>query len=219
MSDRVCSSEPASAWNRDPGPGRPRPPGPQAVSIERLQLVRPSSIYKDSYLDARHEGFGVGRRTHWTEAQIEEIAGSFAAHLASLDSDGQSQHADGAKFHPGVPSNMFWLVADEVFVGGLSIRARIDTAVLVAFGGHIGYGIRPSLEGRGYGKRQLALGLSVCRGMGMGTVRISCREWNIGSRRIIETNGGILLRRCEPNAHCDEPHLLFEIPLIGEREI
>ena len=67
---------------------------------------------------------------------------------------------------------------------------------------------------RGHGTRQLNLALGITRGMGLGIVRISCAEGNTGSRRIIEANGGLLLRRGEPDWFTDEPFLLFKIPLL-----
>jgi predicted acetyltransferase len=70
------------------------------------------------------------------------------------------------------------------------------------------------MRGRGYGTRQLAMGLQICRGMGIGIVRISCAEDNVASRRIIENNGGVLLRRCEATWYTPHPYLLFEIILV-----
>jgi predicted acetyltransferase len=51
--------------------------------------------------------------------------------------------------------------------------------------------------------------------MGLSLIRISCDEQNVASRRVIEKNGGIFLRRCENHPpHIERPYLLFEIPLI-----
>ncbi len=109
---------------------------------------------------------------------------------------------------------MFWLVDGTRFIGSVSIRARVGSRILARFGGHLGYGVRPSLRGRGYATRQLGLALDVCRGMGLGVVRISCGEDNLASQRVIEKNGGVLLRLCPPDWYIDEPFLLYEIILI-----
>ena len=180
---------------------------------DTAHLARPNAAVRASYLDALREGYAVGGSIPLAPDTIAAIERDFPAHLKSLDRDGQTLHVDGGHALPGVPSNMFWLIDGGAFVGGISIRARIDTNALINVGGHIGYGIRPAMRGRGYGKRQLALGLDIARGMGIGLVRISCRESNHASRRIIEANGGLFIRRNEHRL-VDEPMLLFEIPLV-----
>ncbi len=177
-------------------------------------LVRPTPVFRESYLEALREGFAMNLRQALAEDAIKAIGFGFEAYLASLDHDGQAPYVEKGRTGPSVPSNTFWLVDGSGFIGSTNIRARADTHGLARFGGHIGYGIRPSMQRKGYGKRLLALALQICRGMGLGIVRISCAETNIGSRRIIEANGGILLRRCEPAWYADHPYLLFEIFLI-----
>jgi predicted acetyltransferase len=175
-------------------------------------LVRPTVAFRDSYLDALREGLQV--RVPPGAAAIAAIEMDFEAHLASLDNEGQTPHLDRGRLLPGVPSNMFWLVDKDRFIGAVSIRSRIDTHALAHFGGHVGYAIRPSMQRRGYGARQLELALQICRGMGIAVVRVSCAEDNPGSRRVIEKNGGLLLRRCEGGDFTDGPYLMFEIVLV-----
>ena len=67
---------------------------------------------------------------------------------------------------------------------------------------------------RGYGRRQLALALDICRGMGIGIARLSCDVDKVASRRVIEANGGVLLRQCAPSWFAEAAYLLYEIPLI-----
>ena len=185
-----------------------------AIMSATSYLIRPTPVFRESYLEALREGFRRGMYPPFGEKDIAAIAAGFEAHLARLDHDGQSPFVENGRTMPSVPSSTFWLVDGAEFIGGVNIRARIDTPSLANFGGHVGYGIRPSMRRRGYGTRQLALALRICRGMGIGIVRISCAEDNTGSRRIIEANGGVLLRRCEPAWYVDHPYLLFDIVLI-----
>ena len=139
-------------------------------------LVRPTAVFRESYLKALREGFVLGLRPTLEEDEVAAIAADFEAHLARLDTDGQSIYAHNGHTSPTMPSNTFWLADGAEYIGSVNIRARIDTPALVHFGGHIGYGIRPAMRRRGYGTRILALALEVCRGMGISLVRISCAE-------------------------------------------
>jgi predicted acetyltransferase len=177
-------------------------------------FVRPSPVFRESYLEALREGFNGPARTPMDAKRIDAIADDFEGHLARLDNDGQGTFEEAGRTLTYVPSNTFWLVDGGEFVAAASIRARIDTHILAHFGGHVGYGVRPSLQGKGYGKRLFAEALKVCRGMGVGTVRVSCAENNTGSRRVIEANGGILLRRCEAAWYAPYPYLLYEVILV-----
>jgi predicted acetyltransferase len=59
-------------------------------------------------------------------------------------------------------------------------------------GGHIGYEIRPSRRGRGYGKLALSLALERAGRLKLRRVLLVRAEDNDASRRIIERNGGVL---------------------------
>lgn len=48
----------------------------------------------------------------------------------------------------------------------------------------------------------------------IGIDRLSCDVDNVASRRVIEANGGVLLRQCAPSWFAEAAYLLYEIPLI-----
>lgn len=58
------------------------------------------------------------------------------------------------------------------------------------FASHIGYSVRPSERGKGYGREQLRLALEQARACGTDPVRMVCRDINEGSIRVILANGG-----------------------------
>lgn len=60
------------------------------------------------------------------------------------------------------------------------------------FASHIGCSVRPSEQGKGFGKVQLGLMLREAARLGIDPVRVICRGSNTASRRIILANGGIL---------------------------
>ncbi len=75
--------------------------------------------------------------------------------------------------------------------GMASLRRRLSDDLLVG-GGHIGYGIRPSERGKGFGTRQLKLLLEKCRALGIDRVLVTCDRDNPASAHVIINNGGVL---------------------------
>lgn len=91
-----------------------------------------------------------------------------------------------------VPAHTFFLTDQNGrFLGAINIRHYLND-YLLNFGGHIGYGIRPSERGRGYATKMLELALPVAKELGIDKVLIICDKVNIGSAKTIMNNGGIL---------------------------
>lgn len=91
-----------------------------------------------------------------------------------------------------VPNSTFWLADDSGrILGALNLRHELND-FLLNFGGQIGYCIRPSERGKGYGKEILRLGLIEAKKMGFEKVLVCCYKDNIASARIIEGNGGVM---------------------------
>lgn len=53
------------------------------------------------------------------------------------------------------------------------------------------------MRGRGYGALLCKLGIEEARRRGIGDILITCDDDNIGSYKIIEANGGVLLDRVD----------------------
>lgn len=79
---------------------------------------------------------------------------------------------------------------DNNIVGGIIIRYLLK-GTLINHGGNIGYLIRPSKRGMGYGKEMLSLALDKCKELNLNKVLVTCRDKNIGSKKVIEDNNGI----------------------------
>jgi len=100
--------------------------------------------------------------------------------------------AKGVGLEPNyVSMTTYWLFADAHPVGISKLRHRLNEALLRT-GGHIGYCIRPTERGRGYGNQILRLTLLEAREMSIDRVLITCDEENIASRKVIEWNGGLV---------------------------
>lgn len=90
-----------------------------------------------------------------------------------------------------VPSIQFVGFEGDRAIGFLSLRIRLNSALLEK-GGHIGYSVRPSDQGKGYGKNMLSKALPIARSKGIGEILLTCQTDNAASRSVILANGGVL---------------------------
>lgn len=89
-----------------------------------------------------------------------------------------------------VPASTYFLVDDKRKIyGAVNIRHRL-TDNLRLKGGHVGYGIRPSVRNQGYGTIILKLALEKIRGIDIKEVLVTYDKENAGSARVIQKNGG-----------------------------
>lgn len=101
---------------------------------------------------------------------------------------------------PGrVPQSIYWLYDGDYPIGFSKMRHFLVDALRIR-GGHIGYGIRNSKRGLGYGTILLHLTLGEISNLGVCKVLITCDVENYGSRNVIEKNGGILAEVAD--SHC-----------------
>jgi predicted acetyltransferase len=114
-------------------------------------LVPPSPRYAASYVAALREGFRRGIQPVTPEERIAEIGAEFARYLAVITDQSGTIRLPTGEVVPKVPFSRLWLAEGEEFIGEISIRHRLN-AWLSQERGHIGYGIRPGRQGRGYGR-------------------------------------------------------------------
>jgi predicted acetyltransferase len=148
-----------------------------------LFLAEPSVTYRNSFIQSIQEFQAEGRHLHY---ELKSITSEFDAFVQELN-----YQKDRARLkHGRVPASEFWLINNDEFIGRLSLRHELNE-YLLKIGGHIGYEIRPSKRRQGYGTEILRLGLEEARELGLHRVLVTCDEDNIGSKKIIEHNGGI----------------------------
>lgn len=104
-----------------------------------------------------------------------------------------------------VPARTYFLVreSDSRIVGMINIRTALNER-LSKYGGHIGYGIRPTERGKGYNKINLYLGLKVCDEYGIDKVLMDADLDNPASWKTMEALGGKRVKEYYDNeiAHC-----------------
>jgi predicted acetyltransferase/catechol 2,3-dioxygenase-like lactoylglutathione lyase family enzyme len=168
----------------EPIPGYDRfefrdPFGNRVEFIEPIvELVRPHGRAKASFLAAAEEFAPEGRYMEVTPGTVDAVIERML-----LD---ETEPEYGK-----VPDTILWLVRGDHFIGRLSIRHRLN-AKLEKFGGHIGYELRPSERGKGYGTLILRLGLDWARRLGLKRAMLTTDVTNERSIRVIKANGAVL---------------------------
>ncbi|GIP29400.1 GNAT family acetyltransferase [Paenibacillus sp. J23TS9] len=92
-----------------------------------------------------------------------------------------------------VPQTIYWMYINDRPVAYGKLRHKLNNKLL-EYGGHVGYIVRPSERGKGYGKLFLSELKKSAKNIGIDELLITCDETNLRSRRVIESNGGNLER-------------------------
>lgn len=154
---------------------------------KRLRLLRPSARHKTQYLKGLRE-FAIEEGK--SQRKINKLVEGFEDYVRIL-----RNYEKGSNLPKGhVTSSTYWLFDGPQYIGETTIRHRL-TPGLQKEGGHIGYGIRPSMRRRGYGKAILRLALLKGKTLEMKRFLITCDDNNIASRKVIEANGGKFIGR------------------------
>jgi predicted acetyltransferase len=95
-----------------------------------------------------------------------------------------------------VPATFLIAESDGNLIGRTSIRHELND-FLFNFGGHIGYGVRPSYRRQGFATEVLRQSLAYARELGITEVLVTCLDNNEGSKRVIESHGGLLENKVE----------------------
>lgn len=149
-----------------------------------LKLVKLSKKYKKQLFDMMDEWTKSGEKiVPWSIRKNDYR--DFENYLNNLD---VKKAKDGLVFD----STFFALdISRNIFVGAINIRNNLNDKLLL-YGGHIGDGIRPSERRKGYATEMISLALVECKKLGMDKVLMVCYKDNIGSKKSIIKNGGIL---------------------------
>lgn len=152
--------------------------------MEQLTLMTPSMEYEAEYRAFTAE-FLAREELHIYARDAGEDFAAFVAQLA--------REARGEGLPDGwVPQHTFWLLRDgSHLVGQVRLRNRL-TPSLEDWGGHIGYSVRPSEWGKGYGTRMLAMTLDKARALGLTRVLLTCNKENVASARVMGHNEAVL---------------------------
>jgi len=145
-----------------------------------LRLVFPSIKYQESFVKAIQEYVDAKELYKKEAVQLIKKAGDKASFNRKkvLENKPVSCH--------------YWLVDGKNYIGRINIRHKLNKTEQRE-SGHIGYAIRPSKRNLGHGANILRLGLLKAKKLGIREVLVICDKNNIGSIKIIEANGGVLI--------------------------
>jgi predicted acetyltransferase len=91
-----------------------------------------------------------------------------------------------------VPQTTYWLFIDGKPVAYGKLRHRLNEK-LMNYGGHIGYIVRPTERGKGYGQLFLKEMMKAAKEKEIDRLLITCDESNTLSRKVVERNNGELV--------------------------
>lgn len=150
----------------------------------KIKLVKLSEAYKPQLFDMMDEW--TSKESHFSPSAILRWDyHDFDTYLKKIE------------LHPPtdghVPESTYFCLDEErnVFVGAVNIRHELNDSLLQT-GGHIGDGVRPSERRKGYATAMIGLALEKCKELGIERVLMTCDADNIGSKKSIMNNGGVL---------------------------
>ena len=158
--------------------------------MEKLKFVWPCMELRSKALEYREEYLRNGETELHGAALFDQMD-----YAPWLELTVRNRRAETAR-PDWVQSSTFFVVRerDGRIIGMVDIRHRLND-FLAAFGGHIGYGVRPSERRKGSATEILRMALTYARReIGLKRVMIACYKENEGSWRTILANGGRLER-------------------------
>ena len=162
--------------------------------MERFYLEEPSLKRKDAAIDYINEHIDYGSNINGVGGldRILNEGGSYEEWLEKVTKEQSKKYAESIG---KVPANTYFTIreSDNKIIGMVNIRHYLND-YLRKFGGHIGYGIRPTERRKGYNKINLYLGLIEAKKIGLDKVMLDCDVENLGSSKTMEALGGKLER-------------------------
>ena len=101
----------------------------------------------------------------------------------------------------------FWAVDDEKFIDEFQLRTELTPEVMSGIGS-IGYAVRVSEQGKGYGTEILKQGLPIAKEHGMNKVLMNINDKNSVSAHVCEKLGGKLMDKIQAYNDAEGCHIM-----------
>ena len=177
------------------------------INFDNIRIINPCIDYIDSYRIAIEEH----RRNKVIDFAYPKVRTKrqITAFFKKLDRFSRGTDIPGGY----VPTTSFWLVDGYNYLGSGDIRHYL-TDNLRKLGGNIGYSIRPAAWRCGLGTIQLSMLLNEAKKLRIQKPIVTCFNENIASAKIIEKNGGVLIKKiCNRFDGEDRLTRIYEIDL------
>lgn len=161
--------------------------------MQKIHFVVPEEKYKELVLNYMQEHFDNGEE-HLHGASMLETKDTYEEWLAGVIAQRKKETVQ-----PNWVVSSTFLVMDEEetqVIGMIDVRHELND-FLRNYGGHIGYGVRPSQRRQGYATTMLEMALAYCKTLAVSDVMVSCMKHNQGSKQTILKCGGIIEREFE----------------------
>ena len=141
--------------------------------MERFYLEKPSTERKNEIVEYLNEFIEYKSDINGT-GSLDKIFEGYTFEQA-LDRCLNMEKNEYAEKVGRCPGKTFLLIREEdnKIVGTISVRWNLNQEML-NFGGHIGYGIRPTERRKGYNKINLYLGIIEAKKLGLEKVMLDC---------------------------------------------
>ena len=166
-----------------------------------LKLIRRSPLFVDGYREYCREFYD--RNIIWfrptdperiDETWFERTAGWYGKKELGLV--------------PGQPVSFhYWAVDGDKFIGEFQLRPELTEELMTGIGS-IGYSVRVTEQGKGYGLEILRQGLDIAREHRLERVLLTINDQNTCSAHICEKLGGVLMDKIVVTNEAEGEHIM-----------
>lgn len=156
--------------------------------MSAAKLEKPALEHKESYIEALHEFHEENR---YAFLDVNDVQQNFEEFIEKLNNGKRHLHKPYADWVEPVPETVLWLVKGNEFIGTLNIRHRLNWH-LEKWGGHLNFVIRPSMRGKGFGKKLLKKAIPYISYVGIDKALITIDPDDKATNKIIQSCGAIL---------------------------
>ena len=151
-----------------------------------LKIIKRDKLYVNQYKEYCKEFYDNNIVT-FVPTNPERIDDTWFERTFELYARKERESFDG--YQKGVH---FWAVDDSRFIGEFQLRLELNDEIMLGMGS-IGYSVRISEWGKGYGNEILKQGLEIARSYGLEKVILNINDDNYPSIHICEKNGGVII--------------------------
>ena len=167
-----------------------------------MAFIKPNEFYLDEYLVACKESY-ENNVTEWMPVDLDNFVGWKEQALclyAMLES--------GERLPVGIPRMItYWCIENDKFIGEVQIRPYITTDEAKVMG-HIGYAVRYSMWGKGFGTKLLQFAVEKLRKYNVAPIYIACHVDNIGSNKVSRKLGFEFVEMRTANGEAENLYVL-----------